>query len=210
MPDLQFSDVHTYMERYIAGDTNINEVSEMFSREVLCDFLRQNMDELKQEVRGMTPAQLAYRLPGAPGGWDTSGDEEHFEATQIVTHVTSGVSFHWWGMARALGHERPQFPKPPEGVAATGKNRSMMGGGGWNGVPIEEALSELDAATDRFIAYVNGLPEDVDRTATSSLGPFKHLTAHSWLFLDAVHAAMHVTQLREMQVQPDYPKGDGV
>lgn len=205
MTELHFSDVHRYVELFAAGDSAINDAATEFSRADLCAFLRQNVDEIEQMVRAMTPAQLAYRLPGTPEGWDTSGDEEHFDATQIVTHLASGIAFHWWGIARALGHERPDFPRPPEGVPTTGKTRSRLGAGGWTGVPIDEALAMLDATTERFLNYVHGLPGDQAPAATASLGIFKDLTAHGWLFIDAIHVAMHIQQLGEMQSQSDYP-----
>ncbi len=205
MPDLQFSDVHSYIERFADGDTSINATSEQFSRAGMCAFLRENVAQLEGTVLVMTPAQLAYRLPGSPEGWDTSGDEHHFDSLEIITHVASGITFHWWGIARALGHPRPEFPRPPEGTTVTGKHRNMLGAGGWTGVPLPDALGLLQQTTDRFLAYIEGLPDGIDANATSSLGAFKHLTAHSWLFLDAVHAAMHLEQLREMQAHPDYP-----
>ena len=205
MPELHFSDVHQYVDLFAAGDTGINDAANEFSRADLCAFLQQNVDEISRMVRAMTPAQLASRLPGAPDGWDASGDEEHFDATQIVTHLSSGIAFHWWGIARALGHDRPDFPRPPEGTPTTGKTRNRLGGGGWTGIPIEEALSLLDATTQRFLAYVNTLPDDQAHQATASLGIFKDLTAHGWLFLDSIHVAMHIQQLAEMQSQPDYP-----
>lgn len=205
MSELHFSDIHNYVELFAAGDKSINETAVTFSRADLCAFLRQNVDEITSMVRAMTPAQLAYRLPGTPEGWDTSGDEEHFDATQIVTHLASGIAFHWWGIARALGHDRPDFPRPPEGTAVTGKTRSRLGAGGWTGVPIEEALSTLDATSERFLNYVNSLPEEQDPDTTASLGIFKDLTPHGWLFVDAIHVAMHIQQLSEMQSQPDYP-----
>lgn len=205
MPELHFNDVHHYVELFAAGDRTTNEAAAEFSRADLCAFLRQNVDEITGIVRAMSPAQLAYRLPGQPAGWDNSGDEEHFDATQVVTHLASGIAFHWWGIARALGHPRPDFPRPPEGISTTGKTRNMLGGGGWTGVPIEDALATLHATTERFIDYVNALPEDQVNTATASLGIFKDLTPHGWLFLDAIHTAMHIQQLAEMQSQPDYP-----
>lgn len=205
MPDLKSSDIHSYVDRFAAGDTSVNTTSEQFSRDKLCAFVRQNVAELEESVLVMTPAQLAFRLPGAPDGWDTSGDEQHFDALEITTHVASGITFHWWGMARALGHPRPEFPRPPEGTSVTGKTRNMLGAGGWTGVPLPEALSLLRQTLDRFLAYVGNLPDDTSGTATSSLGVFKHLTAHSWLFLDAIHVAMHLEQLREMQGHPAYP-----
>ncbi|MDQ5825770.1 MAG: DinB family protein [Chloroflexota bacterium] len=205
MPELHFSDIHHYVDLFAAGDTSVNSAAQEFSRADLCAFLRQNVDEITRMVRAMTPAQLAYRLPGPPEGWDSSGDEEHFDATQIVTHLASGIAFHWWGISRALGHPRPDFPRPPQGISTTGKNRNMLGGGGWTGIPIEEAVSLLHATTERFLNYVNSLPDEQAGAATASLGIFKDLTPHGWLFLDAIHTAMHIQQLAEMQSQPDYP-----
>lgn len=208
MPELSLETAQQYVEQFFAEPTEgtrVNETSAQFSREELCDFLRQGLDELTATVRAMSPAQLAYRLPGAPSGWDNSNDEQHFDAIEIVTHVASGIAFHWWGIARALGHERPEFPRAPEGVSTTGKNRNGLGGGGWTGVPLEEALEHLHRTADRFLSYVEALPVGPDREATSNLGVFKRLTPHSWLLLDAMHVPMHIQQIRQMQGQPDYP-----
>lgn len=205
MPKLRAEDVQSYYERFAAGETDINSLSEQFSRDALCAFLDSHVEELINAVQGLTPKQLAYRMPGMPQGWDANGDERHYDASELVTHVASGIAFHHWGITRALGGPRPQFPRPPDGVATTGKRGATMGAGGWTGRPRSETLPLLRQTANSFIEYVRGLPDEESRQAVSSMGGFKHLTAHSWLFLDAVHAAMHVAQLREMQAQPDYP-----
>lgn len=205
MGNLRLINVDELAHRFFAGEGPVNEITENYSREEICDYMREKLAEIEAEVNGMTSKQLAYRLPGAPSGPDASGDEAHFDTSELITHMVSGIAFHWWGMTRAWKHERPQFPRPPEGVKVTGTKGNVMGAGGWGGASASDLVSGLRAMTEKFIAYIEGLPADLDDKATASMGPFKNLTAHSWLFLDAVHFAMHLNQIRRMKAQPDFP-----
>lgn len=205
MGDLRLIDVDELAHRFFAGEGGVNEITENYSREEICDYMREKLGEIEAEVRDMTAEQLAYRVPGAPSGPDASGDEAHFDTSELITHMVSGIAFHWWGMTRAWKHERPQFPKPPEGVKVTGTKGGVMGAGGWSGASASELVSQLREMTEKFIGYIEGLPSDVDDKATASMGPFNKLTAHSWLFLDAVHFGMHLNQIRAMKAQPDFP-----
>lgn len=205
MTDLMAQDVGVLAERFYAGDGSVDAEAVKYSRGEICDYLRYNVGEIAQIIEDMSPAQLAYRLPGAPEGVDSSGDEEHFDASQIVTHVASGMSFHRWGLARALGHERPSFPRPPEGVKSTGTAGKVMGAGGWAGASVSELLEVLNEAQTNFLEHVGGLPEELEKGKTSSLGMFRNLSAHGWIYVASIHVAMHLKQLQEMQAQPDYP-----
>jgi|GEM_PF-2939437 len=204
MERMALEDVDQLADKFYSGGGSINDISEQYTREELCEFMRGKLEELAEVVSGMTRAQLTYRLPGRPGGPDSSGDEAHFDTSEIMTHLASGIAFHWWGITRALKHDRPQFPRAPEGVKVTGSKGSMMGGGGWSGATAGELISGLREMTDRFLQYIQALPEDSGE-AKSRLGIFSDLTPQSWLFLDAVHFNMHLKQIKTMQAQPDYP-----
>ncbi len=206
MYDLDLTNIDQLMNQFFAGNLSLNLVSARYSREEICDFLREQLGEMESIVESLTPTQLAYRMPGAPAGVDASGDEEHFNTSQIATHVASGITFHWLGMARALGEERPKYVRAPEGVKTTGTKGTILGGGGWDGSPAPELIQLLKDTGDRFLVYVESLPEGAESQATSSFGGvFRDLTPHDWLFLDALHVAMHNKQIREMQAQPDFP-----
>lgn len=201
----RLNDAARLTEQLFSGGLDLDALAEEYSDPDLCDFLERTVEELKRVVAGMSPEQLAYRLPGAPEGPDESGDEHHFDASQIVTHVASGLSFHRWHITRALRHDRPQFPKPPEGAPVTGKKKNAMGGGGWSGATHAELIALLDEACGAFLVYARGLPEGTDMRATARFGVFGDLSAHGWLFLACVHPAMHLKQIRDMQAQPDFP-----
>ncbi len=205
MNDLRLQDVDELAQRFFSGEDLANDFTEQYSRQDLCAYMLEKLSEIESNVSRMTPEQLAYRPPGAPSGPDSSGDESHFNTSEIVTHMVSGIAFHWWGMTRAWKQERPQFPSVPEGVKVTGTKGKIMGAGGWSGTNAPELLASLRAMTAKFIDYIESLPDDADHTATSSMGPFRNLTAHSWLFLDAVHFGMHLNQIRRMKAQPDFP-----
>ncbi|MDQ6694320.1 MAG: DinB family protein [Chloroflexota bacterium] len=202
---LSLDKVEQYVEEFATGDGKINEVAAGFSQQELRDFLLDNIDRLATMVEQMDAAQLAYRPSGPPTGWDASGDEAHFDASQLCTHVVSGISFHWWGITRALGQPRPDFPKPPAGALATGVKGGVMGAGGWSGESGLTLSVQLREAAGRFLDYLGEQQDLHAATGISSMGPFKKLTAHSWVMLDAVHIAMHVRQLERMQSAPDYP-----
>jgi hypothetical protein len=191
---------------FFEGQIDLNRQASKYSRGEIAAYYRDNIEHLLDLVREMTPEQIAYRLPGAPTGVDTSGDEAHFNTSEIVTHLASGTAFHWWGMTRALKHERPPFPRPPEGSKTTGQNKTGMGAGGWSYLEAEELIGTLHTTADLFLRYIEELPADIDPTAASRYGVFGTLTAHGWLFLAGIHSAMHLEQLRVMQAQPDYPR----
>jgi hypothetical protein len=190
--------------RFYADGGIVNEVSGGYSREEITTFLQENVDALCKEVEGMSSAQLAYRLPGRPDGLDESGDEEHFDTSQIMTHMASAIGFHWWNITRALRQERPPMPRAPEGVAVTGKRKDVMGSGGWQGLPAGELCKLLRDTAAGFITYVNQLPADTGE-ARSSFGLFRDMSPHDWLFVVAMHCATHLVQIREMKSRPDFP-----
>lgn len=203
MPTLTLQLADELAARFYSEDQQIRDVTSQYSRQEIIAFLRDNVRQMQAEVEGMTPAQLAYRLPGTPTGPDKSGDETHFDTSEIVTHTATGTAFHWWNITRALRDERPPMPKPPAGTPTTGKK--IMGAGGWRGASGPELARLLGDTVEGFLSYVNGVPEDAE--ATSSIGPFRDLTPHDWLFLVAVHTAMHLNQIRHIKAQVDYPRG---
>jgi DinB family protein len=204
MPQLTLNEVDALSHTFYTGGGPVSAESRKHSREEIIAFLEANVDDLCREVQDMTPQQLSYRLPGTPTGPDESGDEEHFDSAQIMTHMASAVGFHWWNMTRAMRHERPPMPRPPEGAAVTGKNKNVMGGGGWQGLSPTELCTLLRDTTHGLVAYVRQLPADTN-DARSSFGLFRDMSPHDWLFVVAVHAGMHLLQIREMKAQPDFP-----
>ena len=203
----QLNDFDKLANEFFTGQNKLEPAAKQYTRGDLAAWYQGNIQAIEALVAGLNVEQLAYKLPGAPSGVDTSGDEEHFDTSQIVTHLAAGTAFHWWGMTRALKHERPPFPRPPEGIATTGKNKTGMGAGGWSGLTSTQLIEMLNDTSSRFLHYLETLPDDIDEHAVSRYGVFGSLTAHGWLFLAAIHSAMHLKQLREMQAQADYPVG---
>ena len=206
MRDILSRNLDELARKFYAGQISLNAESEPYTREEIATFYGDNMAELAALVERMTPAQAAYRLPGTPSDVDASGDESHFDISEIVTHMAVATSFHWWGAARALGHERPEFPRPAEGTPVTGKVKSGWGTGGWRGVSASELAQLLRDTSRRFVGYIESLPTDANLSATSRLGIYHDMTARAWLFLAAIHAYMHLKQVRDMQAQPDFPQ----
>jgi hypothetical protein len=195
--------------KFFFEGASINDLSANYTRQELCDYQQHYVGEIESLIGGMTPEQLEYRAPGSPTGPDASGDEAHFNAQEIATHLAAGTAFYRWGITRALRHERPDFPRPPEGTRVTGTRGRPMGYGGWSGTSSPELVQLLHDTTEGFLTYVEGLPQDLGEEASSRYEPFGKLTVHSWLCLSVAHAAMHLKQLHEMQAQPDYPKASG-
>jgi hypothetical protein len=201
---LTLEQANALAHRFYSDGGEVSAVSHDYDRTEIISFLNDNVNGLCSEVEGMSAVQLAYKLPGMPTGPDESGDEEHFDTAQIMTHMASAIAFHWWNITRALRHERPPMPKPPEGTDVTGKKKNAMGGGGWHGLAAGELCKLLRDTTHGFVSYVNQLPENMG-DASSSFGLFKDMTPHDWLFVVAVHAATHLVQVREMKARPDFP-----
>jgi hypothetical protein len=178
----------------------------------LIAFLRETVSRLEVALQDMTPAQLAYRPPGAPSGLDASGDEHHFDTSELATHVVSALRFYWRGIARAMRQRPPDFPPPAPGTKVTGSGALLyMGSAGWSGVPAAELASQLRTTAAGFFAYLETLPLEAPDGETGSLprsryAPFDvDLTVRGWLLLAVLHCAVHLRQLEEMKSQPDYP-----
>ena len=206
MPQLTLDLADDLAARFFAEQGHVAEVSRDYTRDELLAFLRDNVEQTCAEIAGMTPEQLAYRLPGAPEGPDESGDEENFDTSEIVSHLAVGTAFHWWNLNRALHADRPSMPKPPAGVHVTGKKRTGMGAGGWRGGAPDELCALLRQTVGDFSAYVRSLPEETWAKGESSFGLFRDMSPHDWLFLVAVHSAMHLNQVRRMKAMPDFPR----
>src|SRR5438046_424180 len=161
MPKLGLNQAEKFAYRFYTEGGELRGASHEYSREQLVAFLKGNIDDLCAEVEGMSVAQLAYRLPGRPIGPDESGDEENFDTSQVMTHMATSMAFHWWNITRAMRHERPPMPRPPEGAAVTGqKKRNAMGAGGWRGLSATELCKLVHDTADGFLDYVRQLPED--------------------------------------------------
>src|SRR5437016_4805100 len=101
MTSLQSTDLIELARQFFEREQSINDAAAHYTREELCAFSREMSAEMEENVRNLTPEQIAYHLPGQPHGWDSSGDEAEFDTSQIVTHVAVGTAFYWFGIARA-------------------------------------------------------------------------------------------------------------
>jgi len=192
---------------FFAREKNVSAVAEAYPRAAILDLISERAAGIASVVRHMSSEQLAYRLPGMPEGWDASGDEEEFNISEIVTHIATGTTFYWFSIARALGHPRPRFIRPPREVAVTGRQGSVLGRGGWSGMPAEELVELLRSTTDDFLAYVSTLTVNEDQ-ALGTYEAYGDLTVKGWLLLLAVHYDMHLQQIEHLSRQPDFPRGN--
>ena len=126
--DEKLDNLDEFAALVFGGTVSVDQLAAEYTRTELLEFLERSIGELRLMVMGMSPEQLVIPLPGAPTGPDESGDETHFDASEIITHVSSGLTFHRWHIARALGHERPEGVKPPEGTTMTGKRGTPWAG----------------------------------------------------------------------------------
>src|SRR6478672_6377124 len=100
MREIALEDLDSLAKRYYSGAEPIQAAADRFTKTDMVDFLRHTTGELERAIRDMTPEQMTYRLPGSPEDSDASGDERQFDTSQIVTHVVSGLTYHWRGMTR--------------------------------------------------------------------------------------------------------------
>lgn len=205
MAKLHSIDANKLAQRFFSGDDATKLVAEEYTREEVISYMRDKLKQVDALVKSMSATQLLYKPAGVPTGPDASGNETHFDTSEIVTHLASGITFHWWGITRAVGDERPKYPKAPERARITGTKGNIMGAGGWSGDSPAQLIELLDDTASRFLTYVETLPEESYKQTTSSFGIFHDMTPHSWLFLDAIHIGMHLQQMQNMRSQPDYP-----
>ncbi len=206
MSNLQSTDLIELARQFFERERSINDSAASFSREELCAFSREKSIEMEGLVRDLTPEQIAYRVPGKPGGWDASGDETEFDTSEIVTHIVAGTTFYWFGIARGFGHERPQFQRAPRGTNVTGKTGQVLGRGGWSGVEGPELARLLADTLEGFMTYISSLPQgEGTGEKTVAYESFGDVTVNGWLLLLAAHFDLHLKQLRAMQARPDFP-----
>jgi hypothetical protein len=193
--------------RFFAREVQISVVADQYTRDEIISLIRDQTAGMAALVKPMTSEEIAFHLPGAPEGWDASEDEHEFDISQIVTHVAVATVFYWFGIAHALGHPRPRFPRAPRDAAVTGKTGQRFGRGGWKNVPAAELVALLDTTTTDFLAYTTSLTEPEEHTLSSYEG-YGELSIKGWLLLLAIHFDMHLKQIQQLQQHPDYPGRD--
>jgi hypothetical protein len=206
--DIEKVDLQELGRRLFARELNVIEVAELYTREEMLDLVSDRTSRMARAIEGMSPDQLSYRLPGTPGDWDASGDEAEFDISEIVTHVATGTTFYWFNIARALGHPRPRFLRPPREVPITGRSGSVLGRGGWSGVPASELAALLETTTSDFFTYLSSITAGEEEILGTFEG-YGDLTMKGWLLLLAVHYDMHLKQILHMIEQADFPDSTG-
>jgi hypothetical protein len=205
MPEkLQDLDLPELGRLFFAREESVSVVGEEYPSGEILDLISDRASDILTALGQMSSDQLAYRLPGTPQGWDASGDEAEFNTSEIVTHLVTGTTFYRFSIARALGHPRPPFVRPPREVQVTGRQGSVLGRGGWSGMTAVELATLLRETTDDFLAYIATLNVDEER-ALGTYEEYGELTIKGWLLLLALHYDMHLKQIELMRKQPDFP-----
>jgi len=146
---------------------------------------------LQEIAETWSPAQLHAR---PPMGTSSEMGEDMWSATETLTHVIATQSWYQLHMDRLLGRRR-QFEQMPRGLGDLTDNT----------VPQDELARRLRAATESFLADIEGIPPDADLAATRESHFFGPLSLRGWIFLALTHDTMHLAQIERLRALPSFP-----
>ncbi len=112
-----------------------------------------------------------------------------------------------WSVMEVLQHAVPA----KRGVArlcaalARGETPERGGGGGESYSSLAEARSDLDAAQEELLAFVDGLSPDADKEARFNHFLFGELNCREWAAFQRVHDADHAQQIEQIKAAPGFP-----
>jgi aminoglycoside phosphotransferase (APT) family kinase protein len=147
-------------------------------------------------VEGWSQEQLTWQPP-ATQSQAPAHDEDRWSATEAVTHLIATENWYLLHMGRLVG-KREHFAVMPRG----------LGDHADNGVPKEELVAELNAATERILADIAAIPADADLTARRDSTYFGELSLRGWVMLAIVHDIDHTAQMLRLTEQSEFPASE--
>jgi hypothetical protein len=165
-------------------------------RQHLIAHLEMTASWLRDEVSGLSPAQLAFRR--APETWTI---------LEVLDHLVVVGPVYWQDLQKAL--------KAPGEQKTTASDADIL----WYGIDrtnrekaipseVPKGLRDLQAGLDAHRKLNNQLREYVRTTKDDLRGHIverQGCDAYQWLLLISTHEQRHILQIREVKADPGFP-----
>jgi hypothetical protein len=166
-------------------------------RERLVAHLEMTASWLRDEVSGLSPAQLTFRR--APGSWTV---------LEVIDHLVVVGPIYWQDLQAAL--KGPGGQKTPAsdadilwyGIDRTNREKAIQS-------EIPKGLRDLQSGLDvhrtlhaRLVQYVRTTEDDLRGHIVERQG----CDAYQWALLISTHEQRHILQIREIKADPKFPR----
>ena len=155
---------------------------------------------LADEVKGLSPAQLAFQM--TPQSWSIA---------QVVEHLAIAEPQYWDTVQKSLA-------QPPSTSAGDVTDADIL----WYGIDRtqRDKTGEARVPRGKFTNAAQALAEfrklrttirDFSRTTKQDLRGHRlqggNMQVYQWMLMISTHAQRHILQIREIKAHAKYPKG---
>jgi hypothetical protein len=191
MAEVTMDELSQATRYFVRGETTPEAEGTKHTIPEMAAALHMTRGKLQEIAETWSQAQLHAR---PPEGTSSETGEDMWSATETVTHMIATQSWYQLHMDRLLGRRR-QFEQMPRGLGDLTDNT----------VPKDELAWRLRAATESFLADIEGIPPDADLAATRESHFFGPLSLRGWIFLALTHDTMHLAQIERLRALPTFP-----
>jgi hypothetical protein len=171
-------------------------------REHLLVHFQMTTQMVAEQVRGLSPAQLEYKV--SPDRWSIR---------EVVSHLAVAEPDYWRDLQKALKATPDMNGKKSTATDADilwyGIDRVVhtKTGGGHEKVDtyknLGEALGKFQALRATMIEYINTTNDDM---RAHSFGDREVIDCWQWMLEISTHAERHIQQINEIKNDPNFPR----
>ena len=191
MAEIPAAELDASQRRFYSGASNVEAEGTRFTLAELGDTLRVTRGRIQQLVDTWSQAQLRAQ---PPEGSVSPNGEDHWSATEAVTHLIATQNWYRMHMWRLRGEKR-MFDVMVRGLGDLARND----------VPKEQLSGQLRGATDTMLDEIAAIPADVDMAAQRDSTFFGMLSLRGWVYLAINHDLMHLAQIERLKTYPSFP-----
>ncbi len=192
MAEITMDELSQATRRFVRGETTPEAEGAKHTILEMTAALRMTRGKLQEIAQTWSQAQLHAR---PPEGAASDVGEDQWSATETATHLMATQNWYQLNMDRILGRRR-QFEQMPRRLGDLTDNT----------VPKDELARRLRAATESFLADIEGIPPDADLAATRESHFFGPLSLRGWIFLALTHDTMHLAQIERIKSYRTSPR----
>jgi hypothetical protein len=204
MSTLSIPELAMLANQVLNNQRSVLDVSVSYSLSDYIDGLELSLTTLERLITGLSEAQFLFRIPGTPTGNDWNHDRHHFNAPELVTHLTGDLK----GTVRTLIEEGAALPEPievlPLPVETTGEKGPGFGRGGRSDITLAQTIEELQTTQRGLVAALRAVPLKLWEQSYYS-NDFGSIQVGHLVVVMALHSGAHVLQLLEIQAHDLYP-----